>query len=285
MIFNSKQLEELENMHDSSGSLDEDSDDRENNSDGDAAMEWRRQLIEEAAENVKRAASRPVEPTIIYDAGSLLFDRDTRRFARVGASIPGFLKLLFLNGGERELGVLDLATYLTDNAAEKKVSEMALQLGMSNADVLAELDSLGLEPVFEEGKTREEVEAAVVQPPEPAPKKAKKAASKKKPAAEKKAPAKKKAAEPKAEEAKKPAAKKAPAKKKATRRRVSKEGIDGNNPIDDPNGYIKAHYKEMSNRELARETGLSEHTIRRKLGEWGLKRDRKKKAPAKKKKK
>jgi hypothetical protein len=44
------------------------------------------------------------------------------------------------------------------------------------------------------------------------------------------------------------------------------------NPIDDPNGYIKAHYQELSNRELARLTGLSEHTIRRKLGEWGLKR-------------
>ena len=48
----------------------------------------------------------------------------------------------------------------------------------------------------------------------------------------------------------------------------------GVNPIDDPNGYIKAHFSEMSNRELARLTGLSEHTIRRKLGEWGLKRKR-----------
>jgi len=28
------------------------------------------------------------------------------------------------------------------------------------------------------------------------------------------------------------------------------------------------------NRELARRIGLSEHTIRRKLGEWGLKRDK-----------
>ena len=54
----------------------------------------------------------------------------------------------------------------------------------------------------------------------------------------------------------------------------AKKGKGGKaiNPIDDPNGYIKANFQEMSNRELARYTGLSEHTIRRKLGEWGLKR-------------
>ncbi len=50
------------------------------------------------------------------------------------------------------------------------------------------------------------------------------------------------------------------------------KGGKGANPIDDPNGYIKANYGTMSNRELARVTGLSEHTIRRKLGEWSLKR-------------
>lgn len=42
--------------------------------------------------------------------------------------------------------------------------------------------------------------------------------------------------------------------------------------IDDINAFIRAHFQEHSNRELARRTGLSEHTIRRKLGEWGLKR-------------
>jgi len=42
--------------------------------------------------------------------------------------------------------------------------------------------------------------------------------------------------------------------------------------IDDVNVYIKENFKTMSNREMARHVGLSEHTIRRKLGEWGLKR-------------
>jgi len=45
--------------------------------------------------------------------------------------------------------------------------------------------------------------------------------------------------------------------------------------IDDVNAYIKANYQTMSNRELAAQAGLSEHTIRRKLGEWGLKRKKK----------
>ena len=44
------------------------------------------------------------------------------------------------------------------------------------------------------------------------------------------------------------------------------------NPIDDPNAYIKQNFHAMSNRELARAPGLSEHTIRRKLGEWRLRR-------------
>jgi len=44
--------------------------------------------------------------------------------------------------------------------------------------------------------------------------------------------------------------------------------------IDDINRYIRDNYKANSNRELARRTGLSEHTIRRKLGEWGLKREK-----------
>lgn len=36
--------------------------------------------------------------------------------------------------------------------------------------------------------------------------------------------------------------------------------------------YIRTHYLKMGNKELARHTGLSEHTIRRKLGEWSLRR-------------
>lgn len=44
--------------------------------------------------------------------------------------------------------------------------------------------------------------------------------------------------------------------------------------ISDINSYIKDNFQTLSNREMARQIGLSEHTIRRKLGEWGLKRDK-----------
>jgi hypothetical protein len=99
--------------------------------------------------------------------------------------------------------------------------------------------------------------AAPVKAEKAAPAKAEKAAEK---------PAKAKAPEKAAEKADKAADKKAPAAAAAAK---TGKAI---NPIDDPNSYIKANYSEMSNRELARVTGLSEHTIRRKLGEWSLKR-------------
>jgi len=40
----------------------------------------------------------------------------------------------------------------------------------------------------------------------------------------------------------------------------------------DINTFIKQKFQSMSNKELAKLTGLSEHTIRRKLGEWGMRR-------------
>lgn len=43
-------------------------------------------------------------------------------------------------------------------------------------------------------------------------------------------------------------------------------------PILYPDAYIRAFWREVSNREMARQTGISEHTIRRKLGDWYLKR-------------
>jgi hypothetical protein len=311
MIFNSKQLEELENIHDSTGAFEEEGDDEAGFDEvGEAAMDWRRGLIEEAAENIKRAKTRPVEPHIQYTIGSMLFDRDARRFARVQRSVPGYLKIGYLSGGDREFGTLDVVGYLKDVGAEKRLSELAEQLGLPDGDVAHELERLGITPLeepeapeapateaapevpvpppFAKGKKpapaaavdedEDEDEEEVVASPEdeegparpvggkapqkPAPgKPAPKAAAPQKPAA--------KAAPAPAPKAAKPAPAPAPAKKPAASSNGASKGV---NPIDDPNGYIKAHFQEMSNRELARLTGLSEHTIRRKLGEWGLKR-------------
>ncbi len=49
------------------------------------------------------------------------------------------------------------------------------------------------------------------------------------------------------------------------------------NPKIDPNKYIQEKFQNMNNKELAKITGFSEHTIRRKLGEWRLKRQKKSK--------
>lgn len=380
MIFNSKQLEELENIHDSTGAFEEEADDDGGFDDvGEAAMDWRRGIIEEAAESVKRAKTRPVEPSIQYPVGSLLFDRDARRFGRVQKSVPGYLKIVYLSGGDREYGTLDVQGYLREYGAQKRVSEMSEQLGMPDADVAIELERMGITPLEEPEPTPEEqaaAEAAAAVPiPVPVPRLPKVAKGKpkieveeeeesddddvaddaddveasddddvaddddidvealgddaeeplngkKKPAGKAAAkaappakggkhpppakaappPAKGKAAPPapvaksapkgaeklvargaqpppkNEKKAPPPSAKmqkSAPASAKAAPAKADagkKAGGKGVNPIDDPNGFIKANFQQMSNRELARMTGLSEHTIRRKLGEWGLKR-------------
>jgi len=324
MIFNSKQLEELENIHDSTGAFEEEGEDESGFDEvGEAAMDWRRGLIEEAAENIKRAKGRPVESHLTYPIGSMLFERDARRFARVQRSVPGYLKIVYLSGGDREFGTLDVQSYLRDFGAEKRLSELSEQLGMSDVDVAIQLERLGITPLEEPDAPEEpevsEEEAvaaaaaaaiaaaiarkkggpvgppvalpasiapvvaakaarkgAVVAGPAPAPAPAPAAA----PALRKTAPVA--AAPAKAEKVEKasPAKAKAPAKadkpvvEKAAKASAAAPAKGGKaiDPIGDPNNYIKANYAEMSNRELARVTGLSEHTIRRKLGEWGLKR-------------
>lgn len=288
LIFNSKQLEELESIHDSTGAFEEESDDAGMEDVGEAAMEWRRGLLEEAAENVKRAKGRPVDPNIIYDAGSLLYDRESRRFGRVNRSVPGYLRIVYLTGGDREYGLLDVASYLKEYAAVKKVSELARQLGMNENDVERELDRLDLTALEDEGSELDgaalddddidSMEAAPVE--EPAPKADKKADKKAKGAKAEKADAKKAdKASAKADKADKKAkaadddkADKKAKGKKAPPPAAKKGSGKKANPIDDPNAFIRQNFQEMSNRELARHTGLSEHTIRRKLGEWGLKR-------------
>jgi hypothetical protein len=271
LMFNSKQLEELESIHDSTGAFEEEAEDSGVEEVGEAAMEWRRTLLEEAAENVKRAKGRPVDPAITYEVGSLLFDRESRRFGRVNRSVPGYLRVMYLTGGDREYGLLDVAGYLREFAAAKRLSELALQLGMAEGDVETELDRLDLTALEEEEVVVEGAEAAPApeakaEAPAPAPVVAKPAkapdakAKKSAPAEEKPAVKKGTKVEGKKERVKKPPP--APLKK----------GAKKANPIDDPNTFIRQTFQEQSNRELARHTGLSEHTIRRKLGEWGLKR-------------
>jgi hypothetical protein len=267
LIFNSKQLEELENMHDSGGFEDGNSESESNDeSNTDSALAWRRSMIEEAATHVKRAHSRPVDPSMTYEVGSLLFDRDTRRFGRVRRSVPGYLYIAYLTGGDRELGNLDLDKYLKANATEKTLLELCTALGMGDEELEVNLRRLKLNPKDVDFSVRETEEAVAAEAEAQADAPPAKGQGKKKAAAKKGASAK---------ASKKTAAKKATKKAKATgSKKTGKKGKGGSDPIEDPNAFIKENYQEMSNRELARHTGLSEHTIRRKLGEWRLRRKR-----------
>ena len=296
MIFNSKQLEELESIHDSTGAFEEEGEDDGGFEEvGEGAMDWRRSLVEEATENIKRAKTRPVEPDIQYNIGSMLFDREEKRFARVQRSVPGYLKIGYLSGGDREYGALDVIRYLKAQGADKRLSELAEQLALPELDILHDLERLGITPL-DELETSEPLAVVVKEPaakgvrlppafvrvpatavaPAP-PKAAAPAPAQKKSAGEtpqKPLAAKPQPAKPSPATTKVPtAAKGAPAKTLNGTSPPAKVGGKAN-PIDDPNGYIKAHYTLLSNRELARLTGLSEHTIRRKLGEWSLKRKR-----------
>jgi uncharacterized protein YdbL (DUF1318 family) len=206
-----------------------------------------------------------------YEVGSLLLDRDARRFGRVGRSVPGYLYITYLTEGERELGALDLDAYVKTNASEKTLVEMSTALGMEPVDLVVHLRRLSLttSDMDPNGEYEAPVEEKAEAEAEAAPVETKQAAKGKKKAATKKAT---KAETKKAATA---AAKKAAKKAKAVPLpKSAKKRKGGADPIDDPNSFIKENFMEMSNRELARHTGLSEHTIRRKLGEWRLRRKR-----------
>ena len=303
MIFNSKQLERLENIHDSSGIFEDEVGEQSNQEMGEAAMEWRSGLIEEAAESVKRAKTRPVDPGMTYEINSLLFDREARRFGRVQRSVPGNLKIAYLTGGEREYGNLDLDGYLVEYGPQKPVSELAAQLGQNPVDVMLQLDRLGIQPVEETDALEDGAESQDAQEPSAFPRTGEgmpvedefsqegasaqdedsdgfdlpsgvdgEATSDGNALAQKRGRRKTQEAQPRAKAGRKKAASKAKTGKKSRSIKPPPLTAGPSNPIDDPNGYIRKNYLTMSNREMARVTGLSEHTIRRKLGEWGLKR-------------
>lgn len=251
MILSSKQLEELEHLHDSVSEFDEEANPAADSEDFDEASEgalaWRRGMIERAAAMVKKNEKKPLSSKEKYTVGTLVFDTLNNRFARVKESSAIQVLLAYVSGGE---GLLKGSVIQITQAAKPSVAN-----------------------------TKKKPE-----PKKPVPKKpvAKKPVPKKKPAPKKTAAAPKKKTPVKKIIAKKPVPKKKPvakkpiAKKPAPKKAVPKKKM----PVKktsikkpaDPNAFIKQNYKKMSNKELAVITGLSEHTIRRKLGEWGLKR-------------
>ena len=280
MIFNSKQLEELESASDTSSNIFESPGENVagTNENNETALAWRRAVLEEALANVKRSGTRPVDPAMTYEIGSLLFDRDNRRYGRVKRSVPGFLDIHYLTGGDREYGKLNVKNYLKEFGETKSVGELALALDAPESEIITKLKSLGLNPQMSQVVETVENTATAPQLDE---------------VGEDFLAGVSRDLE-KSDASPKKAAKKTKAKGKATKEKSKNEGNaldrrrkrakqiadmpipeDPANPIDDPNTFIRQNYFTMSNRELARATGLSEHTIRRKLGEWKLKRNKK----------
>lgn len=287
MIFNSKQLEELDNVNDGSSNIFESPGDESSgsNDSNETALAWRRTVLEEALANVKRSAARPVDPAMTYEIGSLLFDGEQRNYGRVRRSIPGFLDVSYLVGGEREYGKLNVKAYLKEFGETKSVTELARSLDVQEGEILTHLAALGLQANLSADEAsnakgtgaNEEIKLEIaddlldaVADSDNVTPKAKKSKAKKKAASKKKAVAK-------AEKEEKTSA---TDRRKKRAKQIADMPIPSKpaNPIDDPNTFIRQNFDAMSNRELARSTGLSEHTIRRKLGEWKLKRTKKKAA-------
>ncbi len=247
MVFSARQLEELENIHDVNISLDDDNEESNNDESGESAMAWRLAMVEEAANNVKRSKGRPVNPSITYPLATLLFDSETRRFARVKQSVPGYLKLVYLSGGDREYGQLNPEDFVRDYGHMHARSSLLDQLEIEESVLDDLLVRFKVTPAPEPAEDLElaniQVESALSSSPSD---------SDHTPDAPVKA---------------KSSAKRAP---KRTQNKVDAAAKKAK--LNDINEYIKKNFMAMSNKELAQETGLSPHTIRRKLGEWGLKR-------------
>jgi hypothetical protein len=241
-------------------------------------LSWRRVIIERAVNNVKKALESKVDVTGHYKKGELVFDSEANKFGRVIESKPGFLNLSLLGGGKLVRRDMDQMGFVRDNRQNMTLPEMAEKLFLKEFDVIALLNQLELETDKKAVKNK-----AVV--PQMANKKPvvkvehKLAHSKKKPALKTASPKdtlkkSKKSIPVKMAAKKNDVVQKKPAAQKDTSisfTRLLPKGAT-TDPVRDPNGYIQQNFLLMSNRELSVATGLSEHTIRRKLGEWSLKR-------------
>lgn len=244
-------------------------------------LSWRRIIIEKAVSNVKKAVESKTDLKVSYRKGDLVFDEESSKFGRVIESKPGFLNLSLLAGGKlvrRDVNQLD---FVRENRQKLTLKEMSNTLFLSEVEVIALLNQLELATDKEAAQKKAVVkdQPAIKEKPVVI-KAAKKIVEKKAVVVKTKAP----------KEIKKHAIKstvKLAAKKKdkvVVKKKIGSlketlinftkllpKGVT-TDPVMDPNGYIQQNFLLMNNRELATATGLSEHTIRRKLGEWNLKR-------------
>lgn len=239
---------------------------------GPNPLSWRRLIIEKAVNNVKKAQEHKTDIQLSYKKGDLVFDEEASKFGRVVESRPGFLNLSLIAGGKLVRRVGDDLEFIREHRQKLTLREMAEKLFLSEIEVIALLNQLELETDSIEVSSTQKTILKTSKKKDVVVKAASLVADKKKlkidikntkPLAQKTIP--------------KLAAKKKSKNVVATKEiaisftKLLPKGAT-TDPVMDPNGYIQQNFLMMNNRELATATGLSEHTIRRKLGEWNLKR-------------
>lgn len=236
-----------------------------------SALAWRKPLIEKAVLNVRKASELKIDINSLYPQGTLLFDDESHRFARVLESRPGFLNLAFVSGGKLIKQSVNKLDFVRKNRVKLTLQEMAEELCISEVQVIGLLNQIEMEQEKQAASLKPKIIASV----KTAVKKPIVSVLAPKPAAVKQITPTK---VPMKIAAKKPGVSKkskislAPAKDNSVSfTKLLPKGAT-TDPVRDPNGYIQQNFLLMSNKELAVATGLSEHTVRRKLGEWGLKR-------------
>jgi hypothetical protein len=280
MVLDHKHFDDIEDFCDFDDKLDTSSE-LEMGENAPNHLSWRRILIERAANNVKKAFENKTDLTAAYKRGSLVFDGEASKFGRVIESKPGFLNLSLVAGGELIRGNISQLDFIRENHQKLTLPEIANKLSISEIEVMGFLNQLELETDKQLKPTlTKQIEAKNLN--KKALLKTKKRVKGKKTMPEIDVISAKQALKlPTLKPAIKIAAKKKDNKVKKKIASSKETPINftrllpkgaTTDPIVDPNGYIQQNFLLMSNRELAGATGLSEHTIRRKLGEWNLKR-------------
>jgi hypothetical protein len=316
VILNSKQLEELENIQDSSGEFEEEAGESEGYVEGvENALAWRRGMIERAVASIRKLVRKPLDSMEGLTPGALVYLKESKRFVRVLQNQDGHNELGFVGPtpvaakpGKPMKAVKPVKEAKPVKVekpikVEKPVKVVAKPVKEVKPVKQAEKKAVPVKAEKPLKETKKPIKAAkptkAVRPvkakakakakPEPKVKPKAKAKPVSTPKVAKKSPKKavkvtKKAVAKPAKKSSKPVLKSkpksAPKKKVLPKKPASKKGsLAGKKPASrkaatgsDPNSYIRSNFRLMSNKEMSKVTGLSEHTIRRKLGEWGLKR-------------
>jgi len=227
---------------------------------------WRRALIARAAEKVKRVLESSIDTQIQYKKAELVFDNQRGKFARINESSKGFLSLSTLDGEEIIHRAENPENYIKDNRQKSTVVEMAKYLHLEKSEVVSLLNKLEADETNSKISTKKPQKIIIATSKAPALKTKNLKLSVN--LSKKLKPDSKKKSSVNNNSDKKTSGK---IRSSISFTKFLPKGAT-TDPIMDPNGYIQQNYLLLDNRELSTATGLSVHTIRRKLGEWGLKR-------------